>query len=116
MLLLDNVLCAFSDRSKYSFHIRSFDTDTVSTHQCDPDHPVKVRVQHGDVIAVNRRDECPLFLNEQANFTGLSGKVRFERVKSFCYLASSRQVVFWPLWKATSLQGRGGILWCAEGI
>ena len=84
----ENVLCAFSAMNRHYFHIRSFETDSVSTHECDPGHPVRVSVQHGDVVAVNRASQFPLILKEQANFTGLSGKVRFERVKSFFYSAN----------------------------
>ena len=47
-----NVLCALLNQSMYYLHIRSFESDKVSTHAFAAGHPVTVKVQHGDVIAM----------------------------------------------------------------
>ena len=36
-----------------NYYIRSFETDNVSTHECAADNLVRVKVQHGDVVAVS---------------------------------------------------------------
>ena len=59
----------------------------MSAHKLGPGHPVRVQVQHGDVIAISAEDECPSFLEATAADRGLTRGGCFERLKAFCYAA-----------------------------
>lgn len=102
----DNVLHVFSATDRHYFHIRSFKNGTVNTHECDPGHPIKVSVQQGHVIAVNRKDKCPLFFKETIDCTGLLEKKRLERVKSFFYLAKENWVYFLAIVESDASKGK----------
>ena len=102
-----NELCARSNWNgcyRCYLHIRSFETDTVSTHELAPGHPVKVGVQHGDVIFIVMSNVYPPFLKAHAYCTGLSGQERFERVKAFCHAAKSFSDSFLAIIESDKLQ------------
>ena len=61
ILLLEMCFVLFPLGADY-LHIRSFESGKVSTHALDAGHPVQVKVQHGDVIAISAGEECPSFL------------------------------------------------------
>ena len=82
-----NVLCALSTQDQRYLHIRTFESNKVSTHALDAGHPVQVKVQHGDVIAISWIEECPSFLTATVADRGLTQGDCFECLKAFCYAA-----------------------------
>ena len=109
LIVAENVLfvCSTCPAALYAY-IRSFERDSVQAYSIASGHSIRVNVQHGDVIFVGWRKECPSFLVEHAYCSGLSGADRFERVKSFCYAAKESWFVFMAIVESDGLVEVGG--------
>ena len=99
-LAAGNVLCVLSTTKHYYLHIRNFETGKVSTHPLDLGHPVQV--QHGDVITINWKKECPFFLKATIADRGLTRGGCFDCLKAFCY-AAKEDVFFVAIVQTDSL-------------
>ena len=90
----DNVLCALSKYGAGYLSIRRFQGHKVDRYPLAYRYPIRVPVQHGDVLVVHARGECPSFLHAKADCTGLSREGCFEFVKSFCHSAKDDDISF----------------------
>ena len=90
-----NVLCALShSRLPHYFYLCSFEDGKVNRHELRNGNPVRVHVQHGDVIAMDWGEQFVSFISEEFHCTDLSAEERFECIKSFCYAARNSTVSF----------------------
>ena len=86
-IAVGNVLCALCTEYRHYLHIRTFENGKVSTHALGSGYPVRVQVQHGDVIVSSWGAECPSFLKATIDGTELSRGCCFDCLKAFCYSA-----------------------------
>lgn len=90
LVTADNVLCAHSTCKEYYLHVCSIESAKVTTFNIDGALPVRVKVQHGDVIVMDYWGKgFPSLLERQLSCIGLSGEDRFEWTKSFFYAANN---------------------------
>ena len=106
--------CSLATSKRLYLYIRNFEQAEARRGEFAPGRPFKVKVQHGDVIAVCAVEEWPYFLRAKVDCTRLSREDCFEHVKSFCRSAKDMDVKFMAIVESDQLIGKEGELAGAE--